>query len=357
MKVLHVLPFISLASLLMTAEAQSLSSDEKPSVTSERAAIRSAAQAFCTELRREPIRGLPTDAQLQRLSAHLTPELQQLFRIAKAIQSEQIRKHPDEKPYWIEGDLFSSLFEGVSSWSLGEVFSAPTVDATVKVVQTYSEPNPEPVTWTDTLVWKRRGQQWLLDDVLMGGEWAFKSGRSLRSQLPGGAHDDEDHVSLDERWQIKFTRAGDAVSRITVEATDQSTEPQTLYGEKEEDVCVMPTWVIWSPHSDMIALRLGEGHRFTQTLIFRLAGKVWLPVVMPEFYPKEKKTLLSHGFRERDRLVDAERWQDARTLVVKYFGSFEKGDEGDGFHQFVSIRVDAQGGAEVVEAVDVPGEN
>jgi len=248
MKTRTLTPTLALLFVAAGANAQSPSPHENTVLTTERNAIRSAAQTFCTELRREPIQGLPTDAQLQRLSPLITPELTAIFKRARILQQEQMTRHPDEKPYWIEGDLFSSLVEGVTSWKLGEVFSAPTVDATVKVIQTYSEPNPDPVTWTDTLVFKRRGGAWLLDDIRMGGDWAFRSGSSLRSQLPGGAQEHEDHSSLNERWQVKF------------------------------------------------------------------------------------------------------------TLVVKYFGSFEKGDEGDGFHKLVSVRIDSNGSAKVIEAVDAPAE-
>jgi len=82
----------------------------------------------------------------------------------------------------------------------------------------------------------------------------------------------------------------------------------------------MPVWVVWGPDGDKLALRLGDSPRFTRTLIFRLVDGAWKPVAMPEFHPREKVTLQGHGFEERDRLVDAEHWQDAGTLVVKYFG-------------------------------------
>lgn len=357
MKPIAHFTLIALTLALASASAQPPATDEKSSLTQQQAAIRKAANAFCTELRREPILGLPTHAQLQRLSPHLTPELHDLIKVAQAIQQEQIRKHPDEKPYWIEDDLFSSLSEGVTSWELGDVFNAPTVDATVEVKQTYTEPNQKPVTWTDKLVFKQRDQRWLLDDVRMGGDWLSDSGSSLRTTLPGGGKESRDHDSLNERWQIKFTGEDEHVTRITLQPTDKSSEPVTLFGDGDNDVCIMPTWVVWSPNSDKLAIRLGDGHRYTRTLIFRLVGKSWLPVEMPEFYPEEKKTMLSHGFRERYCLIDAEHWQDADTLVVKYFGSFEKGDEGDGYHEFISVRIDAKGKATVIGAVDVPDEN
>ncbi|HCN30100.1 MAG TPA: hypothetical protein DIT64_15445 [Verrucomicrobiales bacterium] len=330
--------------------------EEKSTLAAERAAIREAASAFCAGLHRERISGLPSEAQLQRLSPLLTPELVSLFQRARVLQQEQMRRHPDEKPYWIEGDLFSSMFEGVTSREIGGVFSAPTVDATVQVRQTHVSQGLPPVSWTDTLVFKRRGQGWLLDDIRMGGDWAFKSGSSLRAILPGGGRDYEDHTTLDERWKVRFTRDGEEVTRVTIQPEDDSSEPFILFGGDGGETCPMPVWVVWGPDGDKLALRLGDSPRFTRTLIFRLVDGAWKPVAMPEFHPREKVTLQGHGFEERDRLVDAEHWQDAGTLVVKYFGSFAKGDEGDGWHQFVSVRIDAQGRAEVVGFLDVPGE-
>ena len=78
---------------------------------------------------------------------------------------------------------------------------------------------------------------------------------------------------------------------------------------------------------------------------------------MPEFYPVETKTMAANKFRETDRLVDAEYWQDAATLVVKYFSSWTNGDDGDGFSKFISIRVGPKDTGIMVEAVDTPGDN
>lgn len=339
------------------AKGQTSVAHESPSRAKQRTALRAAATTLCTELRRESIQGLPTDEQLQRLSTLLTPELQRLFKTARAIQEEQIRRHPDEKPYWVEGDLFSSLTEGVTAWELGEdTLTAPGA-ATVEVKQTYNEPQQKPFAWTDTLVFRQCDQRWLLDNVHMGGDWLSDAAPSLRTTLPGGTRETRDHTSLNERWQIKFTHQGEHVCGVSIQPTDKSSAPQVLFGNSDGDVCLMPTWVVWSPHDDMFALRLGDGHRYTRTLIFRLVGKSWESVPMPEFYPEEKKTMLSNGFRERYNLIDADHWQDETTLVVRYFGSFESNDDSDGFSQLISVRVDAKGAARVIAANDTPSDH
>jgi hypothetical protein len=47
----------------------------------------------------------------------------------------------------------------------------------------------------------------------------------------------------------------------------------------------------------------------------------------------------------------------AQTLVVRFFTSYTKGDEGDGFSKLVSVRVEPSGQAKVVGAVDTPAED
>jgi hypothetical protein len=330
--------------------------EETAARAAEKTALLAAAERFYTELRKEPVYGIPSEDQMQRLGSLITPELRTIFERARVLQEEQIRNYPDEKPRWIEGDLFSSSFEGATSWELGEAFHAPSAEATVKVNQTYSESNEDIVSWTDTFVFRQEEGAWLLDDIRMGGEWAFKSGASLRGMLPGGGKDYEDHFSLDERWRVAFERDGDEVVRVAVRPAGFAEPATVLFGGEGDEPCPMPTWVVWSPEDDRIALRLGDGPRFTRTLIFQLLEDHWVSVPMPEFFPEERKALEENGFRERDRLVDAERWHDANTLVVKYFGLFEKGDEGDGYHREVHLRVDPEGNAAVVGWNEISGE-
>lgn len=327
------------------------------SLAQERKALREAATLFCTEVRREAIRGLPTDEQLQRLSPFITPALRSILKQACVYQDMQIRKHPDEKPAWIEGDLFSSLFEGVTSWEVGDAFGAPMVDPWAKVKQTYSEPGQKPVTWTDTLLFKQRDGRLLVDDIRMGGNWDFANGPSLRGGLPGGVKEGDDHTSFDERWHVAFARDGETVKRVTIKAVDKGTKEFVLYGESSDKPCTLPVWVVWSPDCQMLAMRLGDGSKFSRLRVFRLASNAWSPVAIPVFHPEEKKAISDNGFKETDSLMDANHWEDAKTLVVKYFASYTNGDDSDGYHQFVSVRFGDDGKAVVTGALDVPGDD
>lgn len=132
------------------------------------------AASFYSEVRRERIEGLPTAAQLKRLKPYLAPELVQAFKHASAEQEAFMRKNPDEKPPFIEGDLFSSLFEGVTTWKL-DTAQIIGSKAEVPVQLSYSS-DGQTSRWNDTLVLRKNPEGWVVTDIRMGGQWAFKAG-------------------------------------------------------------------------------------------------------------------------------------------------------------------------------------
>ena len=104
-----------------------------------------------------------------------------MFDIAKRERDRFIKENPEEKPPWIEGDLFSSLFEGASAFRVG-----PTTmhggRAEVKIHLVYRE-GGDTVRWTDTLILSRTKDGWRVWDIVFNGDWAFKNGESLRGVL------------------------------------------------------------------------------------------------------------------------------------------------------------------------------
>ena len=141
---------------------------------------RAAEQFYRTYLKLK-IQGLPNNNQLKILSPLITSDLKELFVTAKEIQAKSIREHPDEKPPWADGDLFSSLFEGAQSFRIGHPSNRG--DTTEVPVQLTYRQGGSTTRWSDVLILVRNGKRWLVSDILLRGEWAFKSGDSLRSIL------------------------------------------------------------------------------------------------------------------------------------------------------------------------------
>ena len=132
---------------------------------------------------RSGMTGIPNEPQLAELSRSITPGLRSLFTAAWREQQRCIKQFPEDKPPWIEGDIFSSNFEGYTLFNVPG--SRPHKDARqVTVKFTYVE-GKHTVKWTDTLVLRQRAGQWLVDDIFYRGHFAFARGfgTNLQSSL------------------------------------------------------------------------------------------------------------------------------------------------------------------------------
>lgn len=127
------------------------------------------------------VRGLPDKEQLKELSPFLSSQIVTLIKRDQKKQAAFIKKHPDEKPPWAEGDLFSSLFEGRTSYQIGKT---RTKGSTREVdVYLHFVADTDKVKWTDTAVLRREGSKWVISNILFKGNWQFKSGNSLLNAL------------------------------------------------------------------------------------------------------------------------------------------------------------------------------
>jgi hypothetical protein len=127
------------------------------------------------------VRGLPNEKQLKILSPYLSEDLRKLFEKAQLEQKQFIEENPTEKPPWVDGDMFTSLFEGAQSFKTGEV-KTRGVYTDVSVNLEYKE-NGQTSRWTDTLVLVKTKEGWRVWDILLNGDWQFKNGSNLRQVL------------------------------------------------------------------------------------------------------------------------------------------------------------------------------
>lgn len=149
------------------------------------AAPEAAAKTFLDAYVKLHISGLPSEEEMKTLAPLLTPEISALIEAARAEQKDFQKTHPDEKPPWIEGALFSSLFEGVTSYHLGEVVVSGD-KASIPVYWEYTE-GGETTRWIDVAVLSKSGDSWHVADIFFCAPWDFRPGPSLRAQLSGKA--------------------------------------------------------------------------------------------------------------------------------------------------------------------------
>jgi uncharacterized protein DUF3828 len=113
--------------------------------------------------------GLPDGADLERLKPYLSAQLYQLIVQAHAYSREWAKKHPDEKPPFVDGDHFTSVFEGPKSFEIAYVGRRRS-NAEVHVKFRGEPGTPE---WTDVVVLKKESGRYVIDDVRFSGAGAF----------------------------------------------------------------------------------------------------------------------------------------------------------------------------------------
>jgi len=125
--------------------------------------------------------GIPDATTRARLSPFLSPRLNQMIALAAGAEARFQARNKDSPPL-IEGDLFSSLFEGISSFRL----SACTGDAQKGrciASLTHSDPRQKPVTWNDALLLVNTPSGWKVDDIAYSAGFAFGNSGNLTDTL------------------------------------------------------------------------------------------------------------------------------------------------------------------------------
>lgn len=128
-----------------------------------------------------PSDGIPDTNGRAKLSPYLSPALNALLAQGAAAEARFAAKVKGAPPL-IEGDLFSSMFEGATAWKLGAC-SASGPAARCPVAFTHALAGRPPVTWTDTLLLVNTPQGWRVDDIAYGADFQFGNTGKLTGTL------------------------------------------------------------------------------------------------------------------------------------------------------------------------------
>lgn len=128
-----------------------------------------------------PSSGIPDAAGRAKLAPYLSPALNKMLADGAAAEARFAAKFKNSPPL-IEGDLFSSMFEGATAWKLGAC-SAKGAAARCPVAFTHAEAGHPPVTWTDTLLLSNTGAGWRVDDIAYGAGFQFGNTGKLTDTL------------------------------------------------------------------------------------------------------------------------------------------------------------------------------
>jgi hypothetical protein len=144
--------------------------------------IRRLLDGFYALQRQRHYSGIPDAPALPPYRPFLSHALFTLLRQAQLAEGRyNTAKSPSDGPCELDGDLFTSLFEGSTS----QVASTPRIDhdrAECEVRFAFREhPEAKPFEWTDVLIVSKEQGHWVIDDVHYGGSWGLAN-RGLLSK-------------------------------------------------------------------------------------------------------------------------------------------------------------------------------
>ena len=123
--------------------------------------------------------GLPSGDELRRLQPFLSQRLYGLIVAALEHQEDWVKRNPpDEKPPFVDGDYFSSLFEGPGSFQVSRTEAVPDGWHVHVHFKYGSAPD-----WEDVIVVKQENGRYVIDDVLFSGAGEFNPPGRLSDRL------------------------------------------------------------------------------------------------------------------------------------------------------------------------------
>jgi hypothetical protein len=128
-----------------------------------------------------PSDGIPDSGGRAKLAPYLSAGLNKMLADGAAAEARFAAKIKDAPPL-IEGDLFTSMFEGATSWKLGAC-SIQGSAARCPVAFTHVGTGRQPVAWTDTLILTNTPPGWRVSDIAYGGGFRFGNTGTLTDTL------------------------------------------------------------------------------------------------------------------------------------------------------------------------------
>ncbi|HEY1371709.1 MAG TPA: DUF3828 domain-containing protein [Candidatus Binatia bacterium] len=175
-------------SLAVATAACSRGGDEK--------AVRDSAAAFYNFYLKNHPAGVPNDKLREQLQPLISAELSDLLNDAAVAEAAYAKETKGESPPLVEGDLFTSLFEGAESYMLGACkVEGDAASCAVDLGYTDKRDNAKSA-WQDRIYLIREEDKWVVDDIEFLGTWEFMHKGKLKDLLRQVADEAKDPASL-----------------------------------------------------------------------------------------------------------------------------------------------------------------
>ncbi len=130
------------------------------------------------------VSGVPSTKTLAGFALVVSPSLLQLLQKAEAAEKHYARVTKHEVPPLVEGDLFTSLFEGAQSFAVQECHRGATGSAACTIALQYADAgSTAPTRWIDKVFLIKHDRRGVVEDNEYGGNWQFMHKGRLRELL------------------------------------------------------------------------------------------------------------------------------------------------------------------------------
>ncbi|HWA91309.1 MAG TPA: hypothetical protein VG889_14830 [Rhizomicrobium sp.] len=128
-----------------------------------------------------PSDGIPDAKGRAKYAPHISPALESLLERADRAEAAFAKANKDSPPL-IEGDLFTSNFEGATSFKVGAC-KGDAKAGQCAVALSYDDGKDKPAAWSDTIYVVRGPSGWRVDDIAYGAPWEFANKGRLTKTL------------------------------------------------------------------------------------------------------------------------------------------------------------------------------
>jgi hypothetical protein len=174
MKLLRRITAIALATLTFSSGPAAADTD---------ATLQRATTAFYRVYLETRPSGVPNARTRAKFSPVISHTLGQLLERADAAERHYARVTKKQVPQLVQGDLFTSLFEGAQAFSV-QFCTRNTAATTCTVELRYGEAADASATrWSDRVYLLRSAGRWVVDDIEFGGNWQFMHKGRLQEML------------------------------------------------------------------------------------------------------------------------------------------------------------------------------
>jgi hypothetical protein len=138
-------------------------------------------------------RGIPGAKELRQYESYLTPELISQLKSADDAEIKYKKETKGEVPPLVEGDVFTSLFEGADSFKVLDCSGSGDKGTCSVEFRNTNPSDGKTFTWKDGVMLVKGKSGWLISDVRYGGKWDFAAKgtltQTLKSVVSGGYGD------------------------------------------------------------------------------------------------------------------------------------------------------------------------